>query len=224
MNQSEKIVMLTKETHCEFVDIANHDIVLLTLPHRATTCHCRFWTSYHLQCPHLLLLHKGFRENLCSQRWLQLSGLGTSVGHERDNSDEIIANGSVSLCSFNEDDHAETSAFTKKSIRQWCSRGVPNKVPSDGLHLVLCNTFSSEMGTLDSNNNVIEVTVLGKGGKELQGWEKAYLPVREVREWLMKYCSMIHRKKHVLSRLSIRVLNQQILQREHTRYQCGRDF
>jgi hypothetical protein len=68
MNQSEKIVMLTKETHCEFVDIANHDIVLFTLPHRATTCHCRFWTSYHLQCPHLLLLHKGFRENLCSQR------------------------------------------------------------------------------------------------------------------------------------------------------------
>jgi hypothetical protein len=35
--------------------------------------------AYHFQCSHLLLLHQGFRLNLYSRRWFQLTGLGTSA-------------------------------------------------------------------------------------------------------------------------------------------------
>jgi hypothetical protein len=64
-----------------FIDKFVDGSVTIKLHPSATSCCCRFWKSFHLQCSHLLILHQGFRRNLCSRRWWQLSELGTSVGH-----------------------------------------------------------------------------------------------------------------------------------------------
>jgi hypothetical protein len=411
MKASAKMEMLTNENNCVFVDKKNRDMVLFTLNRHATTCHCRFWKAYHLQCPHLLLLHKGYCENLCSRRWLQLSGLGTSVGDGRHNLEQAAGDGSgvadfsnsneeigvaaaasgaaaatqvgvdgvdvattgvrlggdidrniefgdiikvahelaqsvanmssrshknqffgemirlaervkgnleagnemshgtlvdSHFCMYNgrkmnedtrlgaggsivgdvtgmkracprpacnhsrkrlkskeekrndsrrqmmisttrkpcctlcgDEGHRATGTRcrvvvtfkapligwsdvmemaeklgnpmyydvkhpndeTRKYIRQWFSRGGPHKIPSDGLHLVLWNTYFSSTDNLVSSKNLIEVTVLGKGGIELSGWGNVYFPAHEIREWLIKNCSMAQRKKHVLSNL-----------------------
>lgn len=85
--------MLMNDGSCLFVDNNNHDIVLFTLKQQSTGCHCRFWKAYHLQCPRLLLVHNGFCDNLCSKRWLQLSGLVTSVGDGRQNLEHATEDG-----------------------------------------------------------------------------------------------------------------------------------
>jgi hypothetical protein len=48
-------------------------------------------------------------------------------------------------------------------------------------------------------HNWIEVTVLGKRGKELSGWEKAYFPAQQIGEWLEKNCAVKQRTKRSLS-------------------------
>jgi hypothetical protein len=54
----------------------------------------------------------------------------------------------------------------------------------------------------------MEVTVLEEQGRELLGWEKAYVPAQQIREWLEKYCASQGRKKHCLSALRKQKENQ----------------
>jgi hypothetical protein len=75
---------------------------------------------------------------------------------------------------------------TGRRIVEWTSRGGSKAVPSGAWHLVLLNIYFSEMenNTGNNNHNWIEVTVLGKGGNILTGWEMAYFPPHEIGVWL----------------------------------------
>jgi hypothetical protein len=68
---------------CSFVNNNQPSVVLIKLEQNATACYCTFWKAYHLQCSHLLLLHKGFSVALCSPRWVQLEYLESSDGDSK---------------------------------------------------------------------------------------------------------------------------------------------
>jgi hypothetical protein len=90
---------------------------------------------------------------------------------------------------------------TRERIVEWISRGGSNAVPSDAWHLVLLNIYFSTMENVTVMYNWIEVTVLGKRGVLLEGWETAYFPAHEIGTWLEKNCASRQRKKHCLSAL-----------------------
>jgi hypothetical protein len=74
---------IDKDGKRDFFEKNKNDVVTIMLEEMANSCPWRFWKAFHLQRSHLLLLQQGFRLDLCSPRWFQLTGLGTSV--ERDN-------------------------------------------------------------------------------------------------------------------------------------------
>jgi hypothetical protein len=65
---------------------------------------------------------------------------------------------------------------TKRRIYRWFSLGVSNSLTAYAWHLALLDTYYSAMPNPLFIHNWIEVTALGKRGKELSEWEKAYLP------------------------------------------------
>jgi hypothetical protein len=79
-----------------------------------------------------------------------------------------------------------------------------NAIPSDACQLVLLNIYDCAVPNQQHTNNIIAVTVLKKRGEKLSGWEKAYFPVHQIREWLKIHCAMTQRKKHCLSILRSR--------------------
>jgi hypothetical protein len=62
------------------------------------------------------------------------------------------------------------------------------------------------------SHNWIEVTVLGKQGKELSGWEKAYFHAHQIGEWLEKNCALKQRTKYCLSTLREKTANIRLSQ------------
>jgi hypothetical protein len=81
MNNSENTWMnVSADGKYLFGEKKNPNVVLLELEHNASSCCCTFWRAYEIQCPHLLLLHRGFGLSLCASRWHQLSHLETSLG------------------------------------------------------------------------------------------------------------------------------------------------
>jgi hypothetical protein len=82
---------------------------------------------------------------------------------------------------------------TKRRIYQWFSHGVSNSIPADAWHLVLLDTYYCAMPNPLFIHNWIEVTVLGKRGKELSGWEKTYFPAQQIGERLEKNCAVKQR-------------------------------
>jgi hypothetical protein len=73
-----------------------------------------------------------------------------------------------------------------------------NAIPFRACHLVLLNTYYSDIANQHYSNNLIEVAILEKGGKIMQGWERAYYRAHQISEWLQKYCDGNHRTKHCL--------------------------
>jgi hypothetical protein len=98
---------------------------------------------------------------------------------------------------------------TGQRIHDCFSHVGPNVIPSDTCHLVLLNTYSGEIKKLHFTYNLIHATVLMEGGKKLPDFENAYFLADQVRAWLEKHCAAIGRKKHVLSTLRIRAVDQQ---------------
>jgi hypothetical protein len=99
---------------------------------------------------------------------------------------------------------------TRKRINQWFSNGGSNDLPTNAQHLVLLNTHFCATAKLHFNHNLVAVSVLEKRGRELSGWELAYLPAHKVREWLEKHCAERQRKKHCLSVLRKQMVSQQL--------------
>jgi hypothetical protein len=60
--------------------------------------------------------------------------------------------------------------------------------------------------------NVLEVTVLEKGGAQLSGYERAFFPVHRVQIWMDKHCAMTKRKKHLLSTLRGQTADDQMVE------------
>jgi hypothetical protein len=93
---------------------------------------------------------------------------------------------------------------TKESIQQWFSRVGSHAIPPTACHLVLLNTSFSANENLHYNFNLIEVTILEENGTKLSGFEKAYYPAHQNREWLERHCASQARKKHLMSTLRSR--------------------
>jgi hypothetical protein len=90
-----------------------------------------------------------------------------------------------------------------RRIQEWFS--LSNFIPSDAWYLVLLDTYYCAMANPLFSHNWIEVTVLGKLGKELSGWEKAYFPAHQNGEWVEKMLSTL-REQTANIRLSQGVL------------------
>jgi hypothetical protein len=160
---------LSDEGTCAFREKNKQDVVLLALDQNATTCCCRFWTAYHLQCSHLLLLHKGFCVKLCSRRWLQVSCLETSGGDHEEQFDSSVVSS----------DHVDTglggvaAAIASRNATLASTR--PRNIGfSDILHVA--TDFAQAVANLSSNNKklqyfggIIKLTEMVKGNVESTG-------------------------------------------------------
>jgi hypothetical protein len=93
---------------------------------------------------------------------------------------------------------------TKRLIHQSTVSGVSNAVPEHAWHLVLVNTYFGPIPDQPHEYNVVEVTVLGQGGRQLPGLERVCFPVYSVKNWMRKHCGVTGRKKHILSALQSR--------------------
>ena len=87
-----------------------------------------------------------------------------------------------------------------------------NSIPKLAWHLVLLNTYFSLIPDQSFQYNVVEVTVLEKGGSQLSGYERAFFPVHRVQSWMDKHCSMTKRKKHLLSTLRSRQGDEKVVE------------
>jgi hypothetical protein len=63
--------------------------------------------------------------------------------------------------------------------------------------------------------NLIEVSLMEENGTKLAGWENAFYPAHQIREWLERHCASQGRKKHVMSTLQSRMADEQ-----HVPIQC----
>jgi hypothetical protein len=90
---------------------------------------------------------------------------------------------------------------TTQLMNQWVLDGNSKDIPKDAWHLILINTYFGPIPNESSQRNIIEVTILAEGGRELSGYEKAFFPVHRIHNWMIKHCTMRHQKKHVLSTL-----------------------
>jgi hypothetical protein len=82
----------------------------------------------------------------------------------------------------------------------------------DAFQLVLQYSYFIPIPDQPFKQNVVEVTVLGKGGLQILSFEKAYYLVHIVLTWVLKNCTVTRRKKHVLSSLRSRTADQQIIE------------
>lgn len=96
-----------------------------------------------------------------------------------------------------------------------------NSIPKLAWHLVLLNTYFSLIPDQSFQYNVVEVTVLEKGGSQLSGYERAFFPVHRVQSWMDKHCSMTKRKKHLLSTLRSRKGDEQVVEHHIDIYRNG---
>jgi hypothetical protein len=86
---------------------------------------------------------------------------------------------------------------TQQAMERWIASGNSNTITEDAIHLVLQNSYFSPIPDQPFKYNVLEVTVLGKGGLHIPGFEKAYYPVHTVVSWVLKNCTVTRRKKHL---------------------------
>jgi hypothetical protein len=91
---------------------------------------------------------------------------------------------------------------TKQSIMSWIEKGNLYDIPCHAHHLVLLNCYFCARENQPWYFNLVQVTVLEEGGKELSGYQIAFFPVYKIQEWLTKQCVRQGRNnKHVLSTL-----------------------
>jgi hypothetical protein len=83
-------------------------------------------------------------------------------------------------------------------------------LPADAFHLVLWNTYYCAVANLHFRHNLIEVPLLNERGVELSGWEQAYFPAHQIREWLEKHCAAKQRNRPCLSALQKKTANHQL--------------
>jgi hypothetical protein len=89
---------MTMDGKCIYFEKDKPDIILHTLHRSATVCSCELWTAYHLQRPHLFLMHGEFSRKLWASRWRQLPGLESSVGNEsKELENSVVVDDSLNL-------------------------------------------------------------------------------------------------------------------------------
>jgi hypothetical protein len=93
---------------------------------------------------------------------------------------------------------------TRHRIDKWFEGENSKEIPQDAWHLVLVDTYFGTIPDQPFQYNIVEVTVLGQGGWQLSGYERACFPVHKVQSWMNKHCAVTRRKKHVLSALQSR--------------------
>jgi hypothetical protein len=102
----------------------------------------------------------------------------------------------------------EPSEETRHQLPNLVFSGHPQEIPADACHLVLHQTFLCPLPDQPISCNSIQVTILGKGGVMLPKYEKTYLSVYKISNWIVKNCAVIRRKHHVLSTLQSRTVDR----------------
>jgi hypothetical protein len=100
---------------------------------------------------------------------------------------------------------------TRHLIDKWVVYGNSKEIPENAWHLVLVGTYFGTIPDQPFQYNIIEVTVLGQGGWQLSGYERACFPVHKVQSWMKKHCAVTRRKKHVLSTLRSRKADMSVV-------------
>jgi hypothetical protein len=98
----------------------------------------------------------------------------------------------------------------RQLIDQWLVGGNSNEIPEDACHLVLVNMHFCQMSDQSFQHNIVEVKVLGSGGEQLFGYERAFFTVHRVNSWMRKHCAAKGTKKHILSTLRSRTADQHV--------------
>jgi hypothetical protein len=174
-----------------FTEKRHPDRILLTLDPSVTECSCSFWTAYLLQCPHLLLLKKSFGATICAHRWFQFSCLEKSTVDEQPHDHRDAASHS-SVSSHGKNDEGitalEPNEDTRHRIDKWVAGENSKEIPQDAWHLVLVDMYFGTIPEQPFQYNIIEVIVLGHGGWQLFGYERACFPVHKVQCWMPLRC------------------------------------
>jgi hypothetical protein len=63
---------------------------------------------------------------------------------------------------------------TTQLMNQWVLDWNSKDIPKDAWHLILINTYFGPIPNESSQRNIIEVTILADGERELSGYEKAF--------------------------------------------------